>query len=305
MKMLFIISFFSLFLYSNSSFNEVWNIVKKDETTNLPQYKVTFNSLYKDKVDTVTSDALRTLGDSSDILKSFRKKAHPNGICFKGTWNITSQNIYSGYFKKNTKANIIIRASSAMSNTKSGDIRILGLAGKVFPLDKNKKVKSANFFLIDNLGGTKVKYYSDTILVNEPKFSFSSIVLKNLLYSLKLASTFKDVDKNSNIRQLYQVSNLDVNNPSLTITPKWMKLQMQDKYKGIKRENIDFRDELHIRGNKTLVYNIFVSSQKINDIINWEQVGTIVLDKSVVSTSCDTRLHFNHPVWIDDLKYSK
>ena len=35
----------------------------------------------------------------------------------------------------------------------------------------------------------------------------------------------------------------------------------------------------------------------------WQKIGTISLFKSVVSASCDQRLHFHHPKWRDDLNY--
>jgi len=314
MKTLLVILFISTIYAKESNnnsqtyiytFNELWNIVKSDKLQKLPQYEVSINNLYKNNLDIITTDAKRTLSNSSDILKSFRKKAHPNGICFKGIWNIDTANIYSGYFQNNTRSNIIVRASSAMSNTKSNETRILGFAGKIFPLDKDIKHKSANFFLIDDLGGTNKKYYSNITLVNEPPLSFTHVILKNLLYSIKIANTFEDADKNSKIRQLYQVSQYLENKAQNTITPKWMKLTMKEKHKGNMKDGIDFRDELKIINNKFLVFNIFVANKKIKEKKNWKKIGTITLEESVVSNSCDSRLHFWHPVFIDGLNYGK
>ena len=36
---------------------------------------------------------------------------------------------------------------------------------------------------------------------------------------------------------------------------------------------------------------------------DWKKIGTITLDESVTSASCDQRLHFHHPKWRDDLDY--
>ena len=59
-------------------------------------------------------------------------------------------------------------------------------------------------------------------------------------------------------------------------------------------------DELKITSNK-LVFNISVASRKIKGKKDWKNIGTISLDASVVSKSCDHRLHFHHPRWRTDL----
>jgi len=169
------------------SFQEVWNQVKSDTLNELPNEKVSYQKLFNDSEDLILKDAKRTLTTHDDILEKFNKLAHPNGICFKGTWYIDTPNIYSGYFKQNSKALIIARASSAMSNTKSTETRALGFAGKLFPTlnpTKINKEHSANFFLIDDLGGTNTKYYKDISLINEPPLSFTYSIVKNLAYSL-------------------------------------------------------------------------------------------------------------------------
>jgi len=65
----------------------------------------------------------------------------------------------------------------------------------------------------------------------------------------------------------------------------------------------DFRDELKI-DKKDLIFNISVSSnQDKNGKKDWKKIGHISFDKSIVSKSCDHRLHFHHPKWRDDLNY--
>jgi len=126
----------------NISFNEVWSQVESDELKILPQGEVSFFKLFSCKEDIILKDSQRTLDNHSDILETFEKLAHPNGICFKGIWDIDTQNIYSGYFKKNSQALIIARASSAMSNTKSGATRAFGFAGKLFPTTNPENLNS-------------------------------------------------------------------------------------------------------------------------------------------------------------------
>ncbi len=287
------------------SFQKVWDQVESDKLETLPQNKVSFMKLFKNKTNNIKYDANRTLVNNSDILESFDKLAHPNGICFKGFWQIDTPNIYSGYFKENSKALIIARASTALSNTKRGSSRPFGLAGKIYPtLNPNEinKVSTANFFLIDNLGGTDAKYYSDVELTNEPKVSFTMEVMKNLLYAVEVAYTFEKADKHSGIRQLYEISELGESGDDI-ITPKWMKVKIQNNKKV---DESDFRDELRIAEGTKLIFDISVANKLLESKgnKNWEKIGTITFDSSVISHSCDHRLHFHHPKYRDDLKHN-
>lgn len=282
-----------------TSFNEVWNQIKSDPLMVLPQNKVSFFKLYSDGEDRISKDATRTLNNRADILKPFEKLAHPNGICLKGIWEIDSQNIYSGYFKKGSKALIIARASTAMSNTKSGNTRAFGFAGKLFGTmnpDEQNTVPSANFFLIDDLGGTDALHYTDVVLTNEPPISFTYEALKNILYAIKVSSAFSNADKHPGIRQVYEIAEL--RESQNIISPKWMKIEASDN-KRVDKE--DFRDELKIKEGNELVFNISVANKIIDEKKQWQKIGTIKLDSSIVSNSCDHRLHFHHAKWRDDL----
>ncbi len=285
------------------SFQDVWNHVASDPLTVLPQDKVSFWKLFSWGKDIILEDSKRTLRNHADILEPFDKLAHPNGICLKGIWEIHTENRYSGYFKNATKALIIARASSAMSNTSRGELRAFGLAGKIFPTMNPLKVNqeyTANFFLIDDLGGTRAEHYTDVALTNEPAVTITSEVLKNLLYALKVARAFAKADENPGIRQLYEISYLREKKNINIITPKWMKIEAK---KGQTVDAEDFRDELRISSGKKLIFNIFVASESSNDKKDWQSIGTITFDASVVSKSCDHQLHFHHPKWKSDLNF--
>ncbi len=311
-KLISIFIFFTIIGYANdmsiekqntsSSFSQVWGEVASDSLEVLPQDNVSFFKLFSSCENIMLKDSQRTLDDSSDILEPFEKLAHPNGICLKGVWKIDTQNIYSGYFKKSSQALIIARASSAMSNTKSGEIRSFGLAGKLFPtLNEDQICKTrANFFLIDNLGGTDTKYFTDVELTNEPPLSMTLEVIKNILYALEVSRVFNLVDGNSTIRQLYEISELGESDGSEIITPKWMKIEAKD---APKVDLKDFRDELSIENNKKLVFNIHVANKMLKEDKDWQKIGSITFDSSMVSTTCDHRLHFHHPKWRSDLDY--
>lgn len=282
-----------------NSFKSVWSEVSANPLDTLPQEKISFGSLFTWSKNIILQNAKRTLEKREDMLPYFDKLAHPNGICLKGIWKIHKENPYSGYFKNHSQALIIARASSAMSNTKSGETRAFGLAGKLFPTTNPTQESSeptANFFVIDDLGGTDAKHFTDIAMTNEPSVTTTSEVLKNLLYALKVAKAFADADSHSGIRQLYEISELGEADKINIKTPKWMRITAQ---KGQTVDAIDFRDELKIN-SKTLIFDIAVASKKDE----WNSIGTIEFDASVVSTACDHQLHFHHPKWREEGKTS-
>jgi hypothetical protein len=291
--------------YKPQSFQDVWREVTSDQLRTLPQNRVTFGKLFTFTKNIILSDAKRTLADRRDIIEPFDKLAHPNGICLKGVWQIHKENPYSGYFKQHTKALIITRASTALSKTKRGDIRAFGFAGKLFPTTNAKQVNKehiANFFTIDDLGGTDALHYTDVAMTNEPSVTTTSEVLKNILYALKIAKAFSDADSHSGIRQLYEISELGEKNKKNIITPKWIKISAKS---GQSVDAKDFRDEFVLDKGKKIVFDIAVASREIGEKKEWQTIGTITFDASIVSNTCDHRLHFHHPVWRDDLRYMK
>lgn len=281
--------------YTGSTFNDVWKQVISDPYEN-PNYDISFSSLSKWFENKIKESAERTLSDRSDILPEFRKLAHPNGICLAGTWNITESNPFGGYFQKGSEALIIARASTAMSGTKKGEYRAMGLAGKVFPtLNETETVKPASFFLVDDLGGTKAAHWTDVELTNEPKVSKTVEIVKNLFYALKLAATFGKADSNPGMRQVYEISELGVDNVKKVKTPKWMMIKTAP---GQTVNKADFRDELNLdnRGGKLILEIHVAAADK-----KFKKIGNILFTESVVSNSCDRRLHFPHPKWRSDL----
>ena len=282
----------------------VWSEVASDPYLSLPQDTVPYAKLFDGARDLILENAKRTLIEHADIIPTFDKLAHPNGVCMQGLWEINNSNVFSGYFKDGSKALIIARASSAMSNTKRGETRAFGFAGKIFPTLDDTKIlseNSANFFVIDDLGGTKAPYFTDVELTNEPEVSFTSSVFSALAYGLKVANAFSAADENSGIRQLYEISYLGEQKSSKIITPKWMKISAQEGQTALGVD--DFRDEFTLKNASTLVFNIFVSSKEIDGKKQWQEIGTITFDTSVTSYSCDHRLHFHHPKWRDDITY--
>jgi hypothetical protein len=293
---------------SSQSFEEVWSIIASKPLDTLPHNTTSFDKLSSKNENTILIDAKRTLESRADILEPFDKLAHPNGICFKGLWHIDTDTIYSGYFKKESRALIIARASTALSNTTSEGKRAFGFAGKLFATTDPQEeltMPSANFFLVDDLGGTDAKNYTDVILKNEPEFSFNFDIIKNLFYAVKLTRAFAQADSHAGIRQLYEISELSELKTTKILTPKWMKLEAQTKNSKDKKKAKDFRNELKLQEGETLIFNIYVANKEIDKAKNWQKIGTITLDTSVVSNTCDHQLHFHHPKWRDDLEYGE
>jgi len=282
-------------LTTKNQFQAVWDIVKSNPYKELPQTKVSFSKLSTWHKNIILEDAKRTLKDRADILPPFEKLAHPNGICLKGIWSIEKLNAYSGYFKKGSQALIIARASSAMSNTKQGEVRAFGLAGKLFPTTnplKTNSEPSANFFVIDDLGGTKAKKFTDVTLTNTPPLTTNSEVLKHIIYGLKVNSAFKEADKNPSERQLYEIAELG--EKGAVRTPKWLRVKAQNS---VNKNSKDFRDELKISGSKKLIFSIEVADKKRDNKKIWQKIGTVTFDESATSYGCDQQLHFHHPKW--------
>ena len=294
---------------STQSFQDVWHEVTSDPLHTLPQNTVTFGKLFTFTKNIILGDAKRTLEDRRDIIEPFDKLAHPNGICLKGIWEIHKDNPYSGYFRQHSKALIIARASTALSKTKRGDIRAFGFAGKLFPTSNPKqpnKEYTANFFAIDDLGGTTALHYTDVAMTNEPSVTTTSEVVKNIFYALKIAKAFASADSHSDIRQLYEISELGEKSKSQIITPKWIKISAQKgQTQGQTIDAKDFRDEFKFLKGQKIVFDIAVTSKETDKQKEWQTIGTITFDTSVVSNTCDHRLHFHHPVWRDDLIYNK
>ncbi|MCF6245594.1 MAG: hypothetical protein L3J43_11245, partial [Sulfurovum sp.] len=257
------------------SFQEVWSEVTSDPLTTLPQNKVTFGKLFTFSKNIILGDAQRTLADHRDIIEPFDKLAHPNGVCLKGIWQIHKANPYSGYFKKDSKALIIVRASTALSDTKRGDIRAFGFAGKLFPTTSPTQINkehTANFFAIDDLGGTDALHYTDVAMTNEPSVTTTSAVIKNILYALKIAKAFSDTDSHSGIRQLYEISELGEKDKNIIITPKWIKISAQ---KGQTVDAKDFREEFRLTQGQKIRFDIAVASKEVDEKKVWQTIGTI------------------------------
>lgn len=282
--------------YVGSRFQDVWKQVTSDPYAVLPHQKVKLTSLFTFFHNYLLDAASRTLDDKSDLLPPFQKLVHFNGVCFAGTWNITEENPYTGYFEKGKIGQIIVRASVANSPTERGSLRAFGLAGKLYPTnDPNdpRVLKTANFFTIEDLGGTLTPQFLDATLTNEPLFTKR---FPGLLIGTAIGITFGRADSHPNLRQVYPIAELGMKNISKAKVPGWIMLKAAPGQRRV--EFPDFRDELRLQNHDgKLVFNISVSSNREQ---GWQQIGFINLTQDVASYSCDHRLHFTHDKFLED-----
>src|SRR5215210_5657591 len=87
--------------------------------------------------------AKRTLASEADLRwgpdgKGYRRLLHPNGICLTGSWEITEETPYSGYFAKGSRGLVIARYSTCCTETRRGYTRSLAMVGRMYPtMDRN------------------------------------------------------------------------------------------------------------------------------------------------------------------------
>lgn len=279
---------------NGSSFKQVWDTVQLGPYAELPQYQTTYDSLFDDNISLIALSANRTLDNDADTLPWFQKLVHPVGICFAGTWTITEENPYTGYFAKGAEGLIIVRASEALGSVAVGDWRAFGLAGKIFPTTNTSSQTAsdtANFFTVDDLGGTNADSFLDLSKSNAPKTSFHLSQLAIFPMLTEIARTFKHADQDPGVRQVYQIGELGLASGATALSPERFSLVSEND----ERINADdFRSELRIANYpQGLNFGIYTS----NGDDNWVRLGQIHLDKEALSDGCDHRLHFNHPRW--------
>jgi hypothetical protein len=288
--------------YEGSTFEDVWSAATEGPYATLPAYKVTTASFFDILGDKLQKAASRTLLNESDVLPPFRKLLHANGVCLAGTWSITEDSPYSGYFAKGAEGLIVARASSALSETKRGEKRSFGLAGKIFPtLGRNVQAKTANFFVIDNLGGTFTPSYLDTSMTNDiSALKLGPANAPNLLVAAAAGRALKAAEDalgggNPFVRQLYPISELGIEDKSSAVTPRLLRIQGEP---GARDPIEDFRDELAVaHPGQPLVFTIEVSSSADVTKAVWTPIGQMTFTEASASLGCDQRVHFAHPAW--------
>jgi hypothetical protein len=295
----------------------------------LPIYQVTLGGLLRGilpfgRPHVFRKATERAVDSSADLRwgpdqKGYRRLLHPNGICLTGSWTITEETNYSGYFRKGSQALMVGRYSTCCGETRRGKTRSLALIGKLFPTtdpDHTEPLRTASFIAQQDLGGDYSRYINDAELRNAP----DTTVLRRGTGAPALLVTgavFSLVDKKPSIRQLYQIAELGKPKHEPTRAPTFMRLLVATTQPRIEGDNLDFRDEImaqiYDRGDpvpkRTLVFHIEVTDEgethglpvrERRTFKNWRRIGNITFDAAVASYNGDFVIHFNHLTWRGD-----
>lgn len=302
---------------------QVWG----DGQTELPVYRVTLGSVLRGILPhgnpyQFREAARRAVDTRADLRqgtngRGFRRLLHPNGVCLFGTWEITNQTAYTGYFAKGKKALLIGRYSTCCTEVRRGRSRSLSLVGKLFPTNnEDEKVKTASFITQEDLGGNRLQYVNDAEFRNAPDTTAwrRGLGLHGLPVISITGILFRMVDVEPAIRQLYEIAELDKDENVPTSAPKFMRIRVDENQPRIEGKDLDFRDEvmgqIYDPGDETkkrsLIFNIEVSDEgttlgpaffQRRKIKNWQHIGKIVFSEGVISYNGDQVIHFNHPTW--------
>jgi hypothetical protein len=290
--------------YTGSRFAEVWTLVRSDPYAVLPHHRVTLASFFEWTENKILRASQRTLSDRSDVLPPFQKLVHPIGICLAGTWSITEESRYTGYFRKGKTALIIARASTALGEERRGEARAFGFAGKLYPtsdFEHGEPLQTANFFTIENLAGTYTPHFVDADNTNDilyiaprPGAAFRGPLGVVALQAFAAADETLDLTQPF-VRQLYPIAELGEANPAQAVAPRWLKIVGSATTERV--DELDYRDELAIEHYPDGIhFDIYVADRGTRlGPKEWMYLGDIHIVDSVASDSCDHRLHFAHP----------
>ena len=297
----------------------------------LPMFKSTTRNAWSGMLpggrpDQLKQATARSVDSKADLRwgpdgKGFRRILAPNGICLLGTWEITEESSYSGYFKKGAKGLIIGRYSSHGNETKRGQSRSLSLAGKIYPTaDPNHPTPlvTASFMSQEDLGGMRTKYINDAELRNAPNVTKYRRGI-HVLIMLRAGILFARLDKVSDARQLHEIAELGKPEGEPTSTPEHMLLKMAPDQPRIEGDKLDYRDEIYAHifepGNPepagSIDFDISVSDTDRTGgirgfgflrvkVTNWQRIGRVTFTEAVASYNGDHVIQFHHPGWRDD-----
>ena len=290
--------------YTGSSFAETWQLIKNTgpyETEALPVSSVSLGDLISWTSENIRQAASRTIDKRSDVLPHFQKLVHADGICMAGTWNITQSNPYTGYFADGSRGQIIARVSEATGHPKRGDYRAFGFAGKIYPTSdagSAEKYQTANFFTVDDLGGTTTAHFTKQTLTNQPPTTKNSQVLAALDKILAIGTAFGLADTHIGVRQVYEISELGLAVGARAKTPEFIAISASPDTQRV--DAVDFRDELKLENyGGSMRFDIAVGTTRDN----LTKIGYIEMTDYALSGGCDHNLHFHHPKWRNDLNY--
>jgi hypothetical protein len=289
--------------YRGSRFMDVWRTLKADAYDQLPAARIGLRDLRSWlQRAALARAAKRTLDARCDLLPPFRKLVHPYGIALRGSWRITRETPFTGYFATGSEALIIARASDALGEHRPGKLRFLGLAGKLYPTTNphhKQLLRTANFFTLENLGGSHTARFVEASLGNDllplvPHLGASIDIPLGAVLGPAFAYAERTLDFTQlMIRQLYPIAELGEANPERAQGPRFLKLVGTPSDSS--PLSADLREELDMKHHPYGIrFEIHVAEGLRIGPKAWHRIGEIHFTDSVASLSGDTRLHFAH-----------
>jgi len=294
----------------------------------LPMFKSTIRNAWLGTIHPpayLKQASARTVDTHSDLRwgpdgKGYRRILAPNGICALGTWEITADTPYTGYFQKGSKGLTIGRISSDGNETMRGQRRSISLGMKIYPTtDPNHPAPliPASVIIQEDLGGMHTGYVNDAELVNMPSVHAYRRGI-HVLVMLRAGTYFVPLDKVPDARQLFEIAELGKAANVPTKCPEHMMLKMKPGQRRIEGAQLDFRDEVyaHIYESPndpaptgSMDFDIFVSDNgktigfpgfKKVVVSDWKPIGTMRFTEAICSYNADHVIHFHHPGWRDN-----
>ncbi len=307
---------FSSLALSNSRYDELKSEVFSDPYSQRPTYNVTrkpFGKPGNKPENHLRTAARRTLKSAQDLydFENGQKLLQANGICFAGQWVMDQPSRYSGLFSYGTISPAIVRASVALSGVQRKDKRAFGMAVKLLP-DSLGDAASLNLFVLNSMGGVVTDHTLSLVMDNQPplgripRFSDIRTVLR-MKKDLEAAdrehlseyasSDAQKIKPNATFRPVTHLAGFQSGDePNTVISPQWI------RFTAITTERVDkddFRDELSLNHYEKgrIEYQIDVAADHggKKSSARWDAVGRLILTESIVSRTCDSRLHFQHP----------
>jgi hypothetical protein len=293
----------------------------------LPMFRSTIRNAWRGTIHGhkfLKEASARTIDTRSDLRwgkdgKGFRRILAPNGICVLGSWEITADTPYTGYFQKGSKGLTIGRISSDGNETMRGQRRSISLGMKIYPTtDPNHPTPliPASVIAQEDLGGMRTDFMNDAELVNVPSVhSYRRGIY--LLVMLRAGTYFLGLDKVADVRQMHEVAELGKPAGVPTRCPEHMMLKMATGQRRIEGQRLDFRDEVYAHLFKpgdqqptgAMTYDILVSGKgkrigfpgfRRVTVSDWQRIGTMQFTEAVASYNGDHVIHFHHPGWRDN-----
>jgi hypothetical protein len=293
----------------------------------LPMFKSTIRNAWRGLLfgeNKLRQAAARVIDSRADLRwgpdgKGWRRIISPNGICTLGTWEITEDNPYTGYFAKGSKGLTIGRFSSDGNETRRGQRRSISLGMKIYPTtDPNhaEPLIPASVIIQEDLGGMRTDYMNDAELINTPSVHAYRRGIY-LLVMLRANSIFPRIDKVADSRQAYDVAELDKPADVHTNAPQHLLLKMVPGQRRIEGRDLDFRDEIYAHMFKpgdtqptgAMEFDVSVSSHSRKygipavsrvAVEDWQRIGRVRFTEAVASYNADHVIQFHHPGYRDD-----